>query len=110
MVDTEQLNLVDTEQFYLVDNEQLNLVDKEQLSLVDTEHFSLVSHDLLSLTRIGRALVVSGRNPGGQAGFNIINLGITNLSPTVKTDLANRYVWLLSSSFAIFSNTVLICY
>lgn len=45
---------------------------------------------IFRIDRIGRALVVSGRNPGGQAGFDIVNLGITNLSPTVKTDLANR--------------------
>ena len=40
--------------------------------------------------RLGRALVMSGRNPGGQAGLNVVNFGVTNLSATVKTDIANR--------------------
>lgn len=42
--------------------------------------------------RIGRALVMVGRNPGNQAGFAVINLGIANLPATSKTDLANKYV------------------
>ncbi|WAR19131.1 TNKS-like protein [Mya arenaria] len=47
------------------------------------------------LLRIGRALVVSGKNPGGQAGCDVVNFGVANLSPTVKTDLANRLLELL---------------
>ncbi|XP_053390843.1 uncharacterized protein LOC128553692 [Mercenaria mercenaria] len=46
---------------------------------------------MLLAVKIGRALVVSGRNPSTQAGCSVVNLGISNLPPTVKTDLANRY-------------------
>ncbi|XP_060562168.1 uncharacterized protein LOC132721814 [Ruditapes philippinarum] len=52
--------------------------------------------DLMLLSvKIGRALVVSGRNPSSQAGCSVVNLGISNLPPTVKTDLANRLLELL---------------
>ncbi|XP_052768844.1 uncharacterized protein LOC128209056 isoform X2 [Mya arenaria] len=52
--------------------------------------------DLMLLAcKIGRALVVSGKNPGGQAGCDVVNFGVANLSPTVKTDLANRLLELL---------------
>ncbi|KAL4238827.1 hypothetical protein ACF0H5_003534 [Mactra antiquata] len=50
---------------------------------------------MLLAVKIGRALVVSGRNPSGQTGCDVVNLGVTNLPPTVKTDLANRLLELL---------------
>ena len=36
--------------------------------------------------------MLSGRNPGDQAGLKVVNFGVTNLSATVKTDIANRCV------------------
>lgn len=50
---------------------------------------------MLLAVKIGRALVVSGRNPSTQAGCSVVNLGIANLAATVKTDLANRLLELL---------------
>ncbi|XP_013405716.1 uncharacterized protein LOC106170414 isoform X1 [Lingula anatina] len=53
----------------------------------------------LAACRIGRALVSVGRNPNtqspGGAGYSVINLGIANLTPTAKTDLANRLLGML---------------
>ena len=47
---------------------------------------------MMSACRIGRALVLVGRNPNSSAaGYAVINLGVTNLPLTQKTDLANRY-------------------
>ena len=44
--------------------------------------------------RIGKALVLAGRKPGGQhaPGYSVVNFGVNNLTPTTRTDLANRYV------------------
>lgn len=50
---------------------------------------------MLLAVKIGRALVTFGRNPNGQAGCDIVNCGVANLSATVKTDLANRLLELL---------------
>lgn len=44
------------------------------------------------LYRICRSLLITGKNPSGTAGYSAINLGINNLSATVKTDIANRSV------------------
>ena len=47
---------------------------------------------ILFSSRVGRALVHNGRNPSMvHAGYvHVINLGVANLPPTQKTDLANR--------------------
>ncbi|KAL3874032.1 hypothetical protein ACJMK2_037101 [Sinanodonta woodiana] len=53
--------------------------------------------DLMMLSaKIGRLLAISGRNPGGQAGLNVVNLGIANLPATMKTDVANKLLELLN--------------
>lgn len=52
-----------------------------------------MSSNTLSVScRVGRALGHAGRNPnlGSQAGYAVVNLGVANLLPTAKTDLANR--------------------
>ncbi|KAH3846015.1 hypothetical protein DPMN_088311 [Dreissena polymorpha] len=58
---------------------------------------------MLLAVKIGRALIMAGRNPGNQAGrspsnqagCDVVNLGISNLPPTAKTDLANRLLELV---------------
>ncbi|XP_064600438.1 uncharacterized protein LOC135466719 [Liolophura sinensis] len=57
----------------------------------------LTSDLMLCAVRIGRALVMVGRNPGNQTGFAVINLGIANLPATSKTDLANKLLELLGT-------------
>ena len=42
------------------------------------------------ICRIGRGILVAGSNPNSNMGLTAINLGVANLSPTLKTDAANR--------------------
>nr|XP_006823757.1 PREDICTED: uncharacterized protein LOC102810406 [Saccoglossus kowalevskii] len=65
---------------------------------VKTTHNSLllselqVTTDLLLLTsKVGKALVLSGLNPNKSgAGYPVINVGLSNLSATSRTDIANK--------------------
>ncbi|KAK6621143.1 hypothetical protein RUM43_011449 [Polyplax serrata] len=51
----------------------------------------LLSVDLmLTACRIGRALLTVGVNPNSNMGLAVINLGIENLPPTFRTDIANK--------------------
>jgi hypothetical protein len=34
-------------------------------------------------------------NPSKAVGLNVINIGVANLSQTIRTDLANKYIKLL---------------
>ncbi len=55
------------------------------------------------LCRVGRALVMSGKKPNSKdAGYNVVNFGINLLSPTTKTDLANRCNILLPSIYSLY--------
>ncbi|XP_046981573.1 uncharacterized protein LOC124550870 isoform X1 [Schistocerca americana] len=45
---------------------------------------------LLTACRIGRTLVTVGMNPNSNMGLAVINLGICNLPPTFRTDIANK--------------------
>ena len=38
----------------------------------------------------------SGKLPEGHMGYSVVNMGIANLSPTARTDLANRFVTVCS--------------
>lgn len=53
-----------------------------------------VGYDLLILSvcrcRLGQALAVAGKNPSATTGVPTVNLGVSKLPLTVKTDLANR--------------------
>ncbi|BFZ12007.1 hypothetical protein BsWGS_15047 [Bradybaena similaris] len=40
--------------------------------------------------KIGKALVLSGRKPDRQTGIGVVNFGISNLTVTTRTDLANK--------------------
>ncbi|XP_072155100.1 uncharacterized protein [Bemisia tabaci] len=56
----------------------------------------LVSVDLmLCACKIGRALVSKGINPNSNLGLAVINLGVSNLSPTLRTDIANKLLALI---------------
>ncbi|XP_029638897.1 uncharacterized protein LOC115214018 isoform X1 [Octopus sinensis] len=58
----------------------------------------LLTTDMMILAvRIGRAMVTAGRNPDPLSGLRIVNLGITNLTATGKTDLANRLLELIEN-------------
>ncbi|KAL0266782.1 UNVERIFIED_CONTAM: hypothetical protein PYX00_009235 [Menopon gallinae] len=52
---------------------------------------TLLSADLmLTACRIGRALLSLGVNPNSNMGLAVINLGVHNLPPTFRTDIANK--------------------
>ncbi|RXG59905.1 Tankyrase-2 [Armadillidium vulgare] len=75
---------------------------------------------ILTACRLGRALVTTGTNPRSNMGVAVMNPGVANLPPTMRTDLANKVlalreayssVWLqghrpkgLHSSLLIFSS------
>ena len=40
--------------------------------------------------RIGRTLIGVGTNPNSNMGLAVINLGVCNLPPTFRTDIANK--------------------
>lgn len=52
---------------------------------------------MILAARIGRAMVTAGRNPDPHGGLRVVNLGVTNLSATGKTDLANRLLELIEN-------------
>ncbi|CAL4061045.1 unnamed protein product, partial [Meganyctiphanes norvegica] len=45
---------------------------------------------ILTACRLGRSLLTAGRNPHSNMGLSVVNLGVANLPPTVRTDLANK--------------------
>ncbi|XP_041351474.1 uncharacterized protein LOC121370371 [Gigantopelta aegis] len=46
--------------------------------------------------KVARSLVLAGRKPNlRETGYNVVNFGIANLTPTTRTDLANRLLELL---------------
>lgn len=54
------------------------------------DEVNLTADILLFSCRICRSLLVNGQNPNRGTGLSIINVGISNLPPTNRTDLANR--------------------
>jgi len=70
------------------------------------DELSLTMEMMLLSCRIGRSLVAAGVNPRSNMGLSVVNLGISNLAPTVRTDIANkllilteeyRRVWILQN-------------
>ncbi|XP_067942054.1 uncharacterized protein [Watersipora subatra] len=70
----------------LVQSQQLLCFMGEEL----TKALKLNLDLALTTCRIGLALCTAGRNPGGDEGVPSVNIGLSNLPITVKTDLANR--------------------
>lgn len=54
------------------------------------QEISLAIDMMLTALKIGRNLVLSGLNPNSNMGLAVINLGICNLPPTFRTDVANK--------------------
>lgn len=54
------------------------------------QELQLAADLLLTACRIGRSLVSVGTNPNSNMGLSVINLGISNLPPTFRTDIANK--------------------
>lgn len=54
------------------------------------QEISLSIDLMLTACKIGRCLVSIGINPNSNMGLAVINLGISNLPPTFRTDIANK--------------------
>ncbi|XP_075233962.1 uncharacterized protein LOC142331764 [Lycorma delicatula] len=50
---------------------------------------------MLTACKIGRCLVSVGINPNSNMGLAVINLGVCNLPPTFRTDIANKMLALI---------------
>ncbi|GLH15836.1 Poly [ADP-ribose] polymerase tankyrase [Gryllus bimaculatus] len=57
------------------------------------QELQLAADLMLTSVRIGRTLIAVGTNPNSNMGLAVINLGVCNLPPTFRTDIANNY-WL----------------
>ncbi|CAG2189907.1 unnamed protein product [Mytilus edulis] len=73
---------------------------KINLTCKDSEHIkkelSLTCDLMIFSARICKSLLLAGKNPmAGHAGYAVVNLGVSNLPATVKTDLANRLLELM---------------
>ncbi|XP_048734927.2 uncharacterized protein LOC125650577 [Ostrea edulis] len=65
---------------------------------------NLACEFMLLATRICRSLLITGKNPSGSSGYAAINLGINNLTATVKTDIANRILELMEPHKAAWNS------
>lgn len=61
-----------------------------RLSGMVLQEVSLAIDMMLTACKIGRSLVTAGMNPNSNMGLAVINLGICNLPPTFRTDIANK--------------------
>jgi len=61
------------------------------------EELCLTVELMLLAARIGRRLLTAGMNPRSNMGLTVVNLGVANLLPTVRTDIANKLVPPISS-------------
>ncbi|XP_041469265.1 uncharacterized protein LOC121419047 isoform X4 [Lytechinus variegatus] len=69
----------------------LNAVDKLKLDRRVYIQVHLTLDLMFWACKIVRALVIAGKKPNhAQSGFNVINVGLANLSATTKTDSANK--------------------
>nr|CAD7405719.1 unnamed protein product [Timema cristinae] len=54
------------------------------------QELQLAADLMLTACRIGRTLIGVGVNPNSNMGLAVINLGVCNLPPTFRTDIANK--------------------
>ncbi|XP_021936074.1 uncharacterized protein LOC110837829 isoform X2 [Zootermopsis nevadensis] len=54
------------------------------------QELQLAADLMLTACRIGRTLIGVGTNPNSNMGLAVINLGVCNLPPTFRTDIANK--------------------
>lgn len=66
------------------------------------QELHLTSELLLLSARIGRALLATGVNPHESGGVAAINVGVANLPPTFRTDIANKLLGLVEQYRALW--------
>ncbi|KAM0731335.1 Protein VAPYRIN [Formica fusca] len=57
---------------------------------MEIQELQLTSDLMLTACKIGRTLIGVGVNPNSNMGLAVINLGVSNLPPTFRTDVANK--------------------
>ncbi|KAK9298691.1 hypothetical protein QLX08_008058 [Tetragonisca angustula] len=57
---------------------------------MEIQELQLTADLMLTACKIGRTLIGVGVNPNSNMGLAVINLGICNLPPTFRTDVANK--------------------
>ncbi|XP_023247490.1 uncharacterized protein LOC106645899, partial [Copidosoma floridanum] len=57
---------------------------------MEIQELQLTADLMLTACKIGRTLIGVGINPNSNMGLAVINLGINNLPPTFRTDIANK--------------------
>ncbi|XP_034950248.1 uncharacterized protein [Chelonus insularis] len=57
---------------------------------MEIQELQLTADLMITACRIGRTLIGVGVNPNSNMGLAVINLGICNLPPTFRTDIANK--------------------
>ncbi|KAL2715083.1 Tankyrase-1 [Vespula squamosa] len=57
---------------------------------MEIQELQLTADLMLTACKIGRTLIVVGINPNSNMGLAVINLGVCNLPPTFRTDIANK--------------------
>ncbi|XP_046749548.1 uncharacterized protein LOC124413185 [Diprion similis] len=67
---------------------EVNLTSK--FALMEIQELQLTADLMLTACRIGRTLIGVGVNPNSNMGLAVINLGVSNLPPTFRTDIANK--------------------
>ncbi|XP_076059863.1 uncharacterized protein LOC143036412 isoform X2 [Oratosquilla oratoria] len=60
------------------------------LASIAVMELHLAADMIFTSCRLGRALVSMGTNPRSNMGLAVVNPGVANLPPTVRTDLANK--------------------
>lgn len=61
-----------------------------KFTLMDIQELQLTTDLILTACKIGRTLMGVGVNPNSNMGLAVINLGVSNLPPTFRTDIANK--------------------
>lgn len=67
---------------------EANLSSK--FAAMEIQELQLTSDLMLTACKIGRTLIGVGVNPNSNMGLAVINLGVCNLPPTFRTDIANK--------------------
>lgn len=57
---------------------------------MEIQELQLTADLMLTACKIGRTLIGVGVNPNSNMGLAVINLGVCNLPPTFRTDIANK--------------------
>ncbi|XP_066585055.1 uncharacterized protein [Prorops nasuta] len=57
---------------------------------MEIQELQLTADLMLTACKIGRTLIGVGINPNSNMGLAVINLGVCNLPPTFRTDIANK--------------------